>query len=44
MQDWLGDLMIYFLIGIAYSSMRDGISGTNLQMPDCVRVQGGAGA
>lgn len=28
--------MIYFLIGIAYSSMRDGISGTNLQRPDCV--------
>ncbi len=28
--------MIYFPIGIAYSSMRDGISGTNLQQPDCV--------
>ena len=28
--------MIYFPIGIAYSSMRDGMSGTNLPRPDCV--------
>lgn len=34
--------MIYFLIGIAYSSMRDGISGTNLQLPDCVCMWGGS--